>query len=290
MTIRAGARTNPIRRPSAVDRCSSVLRVALLLVTTVIVLIPALWALDTSLKTQQDVLASPPKWLPSPWVWENYVSAWVTRALSDYFVNTVIVAVATTIITLAIAVHAAYAMTRFTFRGRGLGSFILLMSMMVPIVALIVPQFLLALKLSLVNTKTLLVIIDSAWQIPLAVWILRAHFLRVPAELDEAACLDGCSRLMAFYRVVIPVSLPGIAAASIVVFVWVWNEFIIGLTMTTGKSSEPIAPSMYNFITEGGIEWGAITAAAVIALAPVIVLFVALQRHFVQGLTAGAGK
>lgn len=256
----------------------------------VFVLLPLVWALVTSFKTQDEIQSSPPDWFPAKWILSNYSTVWQNSPLKEYLENTVVIAVGATVVTLVIALHAAYAITRYKFRGRNLGSFVLLVTIMVPTVSIILPQFIIATKLSLVDTRVVLIIIDSAWQIPLAVWILRAYFYRVPAEIDEAAMLDGCSRLMAFYRVVLRVSWPGVAAAAVVVFIWVWNEFLIGLTMTTSPSAKPVAPGLYSYIEESGVQWGTLTAAAMIAMIPVVFIFFVLQRQFVEGLTSGTGK
>jgi ABC-type glycerol-3-phosphate transport system permease component len=256
----------------------------------IFVLFPLAWALLTSFKTDAEIQSSPPDWFPVTWVVDNYVRVVTASPLPQYLLNTAIVAVVGTLVTLIIAVHAAYAITRFRFRGRDAGSFILLVTIMVPTVSIILPQFIIASQLSLVDTRTVLVIIDSAWQIPLAVWIMRAYFYRVSPEIDEAAMLDGCSRLTAFYRVVVPISWPGILAAAVVVFIWIWNEFLIGLTLATSVKAQPVAPGLYSYITESGIDWGTLTAAAMIAMVPVIVVFIVLQRQFVEGLTSGTGK
>ena len=278
---------------ATVGRRSLRTRVLVYVISTVFavfVLFPLVWALITSFKTDSEIQSAPPDWFPATWIIDNYVRVVTASPLPQYLVNTLIVAVAGTIVTLVIAVHAAYAITRFQFRGRNAGSFLLLLTIMIPTVSIILPQFIIASQLSLVDTKTVLVIIDSAWQIPLAVWIMRAYFYRVSAEIDEAAMLDGCSRLTAFYRVVLPISWPGIAAAGVVVFIWIWNEFLIGLTLATSVKAQPVAPGLFSYVTESGIDWGTLTAAAMIAMLPVVVVFIVLQRQFVEGLTSGTGK
>jgi len=260
------------------------------IVFAVFVLLPLVWALITSFKTNGEIQSSPPVWIPTKWILDNYATVLTNSPLPLYLWNTLIISVIGTVLTLLISVHAAYAITRFRFRGRDAGSFLLLLSIMVPTVSIILPQFIIASRLSLVDTHLVLIIIDSAWQIPLAVWILRAYFYRVSAELDEAAMLDGCSRLTAFYRVVVPISWPGIAAAGVVVFIWIWNEFLIGVTLATSVRAQPVASGLYSYVTESGIDWGTLTAAAMIAMIPVVVIFIVLQRQFVEGLTSGTGK
>jgi multiple sugar transport system permease protein len=263
---------------------------ALSVVFAVFVLLPLVWALITSFKTQSEIQSSPPDWFPGTLIWSNYATVWNDSPLKQYLTNTVVISVAATLITLAIALHAAYAITRFTFRGRNAGSFILLVTIMVPTVSIVLPQFVIASRFGLVDTRLVLIIIDSAWQIPLAVWIMRAYFYRIPPEIDEAAMLDGCSRLMAFYRVVCRLCWPGLAAAGVVVFIWVWNEFLIGNTLTVSPAAKPIAPGLYSYVEESGVQWGTLTAASMIAMVPVVILFLFLQRRFVEGLTSGTGK
>jgi ABC-type glycerol-3-phosphate transport system permease component len=275
-------------RPSA--RIATIGRYAVLVAAAAVVVLPLYWGLNTALKPDENIVLSPPQWFPDPATLAHFTEVWSVTGLPRHLANTFVIAAGTCLATLLVATHAAYASVRFSFRGRNLGLFVMLASVMIPGIVTLLPQYMIAARAGLVDTRTLLVIVYTAWQIPLSVWVLRAFFQRVPRELDEAAQVDGCSRLGAFYRVVIPVSWPGIAASAIVVAVWVWNEFLIALTLTSTERAQPITVGLYRFVSDTGVQWGRMAAGAAIALIPVVVVFVVLQRRFIEGLTAGAGK
>jgi ABC-type glycerol-3-phosphate transport system permease component len=161
---------------------------------------------------------------------------------------------------------------------------------MMPGVANLIPIYLLANEVDLLDTYILLIVVYSAWLLPTAVWILAEYFRSIPDSLDKAALVDGYSRWYAFYRICLPLSRPGQAAAAIMVFVFVWNEFIIALTLTSSNAKRPVQVGLHYYLTVLGIEWGEFTAAVIISLLPVVVLFVLFQRSFVSGMTTGAIK
>jgi ABC-type glycerol-3-phosphate transport system permease component len=194
------------------------------------------------------------------------------------------------ILVLVLGVHAGYAAARFEFRGKKPLLFILLATVMVPGIVTLIPVYMMAVQFGLHDTHLVLILVFAAWQTPTVVWLLQAFFENIPRDLDEAALIDGCSRLGAFYRIVLPLSQPGLAAAAILVTVWVWNEFIIALNLTASDAVRPLTVGLFFFVSESGIQWGKMAAAASIALLPIIILFAFLQRRFIQGLTAGATK
>ncbi|MCI0528762.1 MAG: carbohydrate ABC transporter permease, partial [Nitrospira sp.] len=142
----------------------------------------------------------------------------------------------------------------------------------------------------LLDTYWALILVYTAWQIPTVLWLMRGFFEAIPRELEEAALIDGCSRFQAFYRIIWPLTRPGLAAAAVIVFVNIWNEFIIALTLTTSDDKRLIPVGLYYYIGAYGIEWGKLMAAVCIALLPIIVLFVFLQRSFIKGLSSGSIK
>jgi multiple sugar transport system permease protein len=250
---------------------------------------PIYWALNTSLKLETRNVTFPPQWLPDPVTFEHYAYV-LTSMLPRSYLNSILLAAGTILLVLVVAIHAGYAAARFKFRGKNVILFVLLSTIMVPGIVTLIPQYFLAVQLGLHDTYLVLVLIFAAWQTPTATWILRGFFETIPPELEEAAMVDGCSRISAFYRVVVPLSQPGLVAASILVFVWVWNEFVIALNLTSSLATRPLTVGLYFFVAESGIEWGRMAAAASLALIPVMVLFAVLQRRFIQGLTAGAVK
>jgi multiple sugar transport system permease protein len=202
----------------------------------------------------------------------------------------VLITIGTTIVTIGVALHVAYAVTRYRFRLRRPFLLLLLCAMMMPGVANLVPIFLLANEVGMLDTYTLLIIVYSVWLLPTAVWILADYFRSIPDSLDKAALVDGYSRWYAFYRICVPLSRPGQAAAAIMIFVFVWNEFIIALTLLSSDDKRPVQVGLHYYLTVLGIEWGEFTAAVVLTLLPVIVLFILFQRSFVSGMTSGAMK
>lgn len=278
------------RRASLLDHVASISIHAILAGASLFAVAPLLWALVTSLKTQDVIVTYPPAWLPNPVTLENYALVVNGSNMPRYFFNSLIVAGATIVISLVIAAHGGYAAARFTFPGKNVLLFIILATVMIPGIAVLVPLYLTASYIGLHDTYWVLILIYSAWQIPTVLWLMRGFFESVPSELDEAALIDGCTPLQAFYRVVLPLTQPGLAAAAILVFVNVWNEFLIALALTASDHMRLVTTGLYYYVTAFGVEWGKLMAAVVLAIVPGIVLFVPLQRRFVQGLIAGASK
>lgn len=269
---------------------ATALTYAALVLACAFALFPILWALVTSLKTPASVLAYPPRWIPQPVDLSNYVQVLSGSNLLRYFLNSTVVAVATIVLTLAVASHGAYAAARFQFPGKNLLLFVILATVMIPGIAILVPLYMLAAKLGGLDTYWVLILVYSASQAPTILWLMRGFFAGVPKELEEAAAIDGCSRWGAFYRVVWPLTRPGLLAAALVVLVYVWNEFIIALTLTAADDMRLLPVGLYYYISAFGVEWGKLMAAVMIAIAPIVILFVFFQRHFIQGLTSGANK
>ena len=286
-----GAQVPVVRRrfrPSV--RLQAAIAYLILVVASAVAVFPIYWAVNTSLKPEASIISFPPRWWPSAPTLEHYANVLTQSTMPQNYWNSLVLAAGTIALVLALAAHAAYAAARFQFRGKDSMLFVLLATVMVPGIVTLIPVYLIAVRLGLHDTKLVLVLIFAAWQTPTVVWLLRAFFENIPRELDEAAMIDGCSRIGAFYRVVLPLAQPGLAAAAILVFVWVWNEFIIALNLTASNSTRPLTVGLFFFVAESGIQWGKMAAAASLALLPVIVLFAMLQRRFIQGLTAGAAK
>lgn len=268
----------------------AIAKYAVLLLASSFALGPIYWIVNTSLKLERNNVSFPPQWWPNPISLQQYINVFLQSTLPRNYFNAAVLAIGSSFLVLVVGIHAGYAAARFQFRGKNALLFVLLSTVMVPGIVTLIPLYLLAVKLGLHDTYTILILVYAAWQTPTVVWILRAFFENIPRELDESALIDGCSRLGAFYRIVLPLSQPGLAAAAILVSVWVWNEFIIALNLTASDASRPLTVGLFFFIGESGIEWGKMAAGASGALVPVIVLFLFLQRRFIQGLTAGATK
>ena len=275
-----------MRRRSAAKFAS----VAVLLAASLLAVGPALWCLSTALKPAGQLLAYPPNWLPHPPTLESIRQVLEQSALPIYFRNSLIVTGLSLLISLAIGTHAAYAIARHRFPGRSALLVALLATSMIPGIAILVPLYHLTVMSGLYNSFTGQVIVYSAWNVPILIWLLKGFFESVPRDIEEAAWIDGCSRLRAFYTITLRMARPGILSGAIMVIVFVWNDFLITFTLTISDSRRLLSVGLYTYISNYGIQWGQLMAATLIALAPVVVAFFLLQRHLVEGLMAGAVK
>jgi ABC-type glycerol-3-phosphate transport system permease component len=210
--------------------------------------------------------------------------------MQRYFLNSVIAAFGTIFVTIIVSAHAAYANARFSFPGKDIILFLILTCVMIPGISILIPVYLISCKLGLHNTYVLLIFVFSAWQTPAAIWLLKSFFETISPAMEESALIDGCSRLKAFYLITAPLSIPGLGAVGILVFVYVWNNFLLSLTLTATDDMRLIPVGLYAFVSDVGIEWQFLMAGVVMALSPVLVFFLILQKRFIQGLTSGALK
>ena len=263
---------------------------AVLVLAAAFVLLPLAWALSTSFKAPTEVFASPPRWIPGTFDFTNYTRGLFSPKFLRYILNSVIVVAGSLLLSVGLAVHAAYAVSRFKFRAKEALLFVIWSTVMIPGVSIIVPLYLLAVDLGIYDTLFVVVLAYSAWLVPTLIWLLRGFVDTIPYELEESAFVDGCSRLKAFYVVVLPLMRPGLAAASVLVFVTIWNDFLLAFSLTLRDENRLLQVGLYSFVTELGIEWGPLMAATIGSTIPVVIAFALLQRSFIQGLTGGAVK
>lgn len=261
-----------------------------LILASLISMFPVLWAITTALKTDGEVNSFPPTLLPGKLNLGNFSAVIFQSDFPKYLLNSVIVTAICILVATLIAAHAAYALTNFRIRYKKQMMFIILMTSMVPPVAMLVPLYMLSVKLGLYDTRFLLILIYTAWRVPVLAWILRGFFEKLPKELMEAGIIDGCSQAMVFYRIILPISKPGIVSAALLSAVYVWNDFLVSSTFTTKNELRMLSIGLYNYISQYGIQWGKLMAAVTISIVPIVILFVLLQRHFVEGMAAGAVK
>lgn len=261
-----------------------------LVLASLISIFPVLWAITTALKTDGEVNSFPPTMIPGKLNWGNFSAVIFQSDFPKYLLNSVIVTVICILVATLIAAHAAYALTNFRIRYKKQMMFVILMTSMVPPVAMLVPLYMLAVKFGLYDTRFLLILIYTAWRVPVLAWILRGFFEKLPKELMEAGIIDGCSQSMVFYRIILPISKPGIVSAALLSAVYVWNDFLVSSTFTTKNELRMLSIGLYNYISQYGIQWGKLMAAVTISIVPIVILFVLLQRHFVEGMAAGAVK
>jgi multiple sugar transport system permease protein len=273
-----------IRRPS-----TRVLVWALLAALLVLYGFPFLYLALTSFKTPLATIAVPPRILPDPWTLTNYSTALARQGVPASLINSVVTAAVSTLLSLVLAVPAAYGITRFRTR---LGRFFVLAALvtrMVPPVTVGIPLLTTMSVLHLTDTSFGLALAHTTISLPLSIWLMASFFEAIPEELDEAAKVDGCTRLGALWRVVLPLASGGVAVTAIFAFLASWNEFLFALLLTSVRAqTTPIV--IANFQTQFGLDWGSMTALATLYSLPVILLTLVLQRHIVAGLTLGAVK
>jgi multiple sugar transport system permease protein len=249
---------------------------------------PFYWMVTTSLKSQADALAVPPVWIFKPTL-AHYINALFEHDVASSLLNSLIVASSTTLLSILLGTPAAYALARFEFRGKEDLWFWFISNRMVSPVVLAVPFFLIATKLDLVDTHTVLILLYLTFSLPIVVWICTDQFRNIPIELDEAARLDGASPWRIFWRINLPLAMPGIVVSAIFAFIFSWNDLLYALVLTrTDAVTSPVAATSYMSGYE--LPWGEIMATGTLIVLPMVVFALAVSGRLVQGLTMGAVK
>ncbi len=256
----------------------------------VIMIFPFLWMVSNALKENVFVIEYPPVLIPANPSLGNFVKAWNAQNFQLYFRNSALVASISTFLTVFFSALIAYAFARFKFPGREFLFFTILIVLMVPDVTLIIPRFQVAKVLGLRDSLWGLIVVYVAGSASANMFLLRGFFESLPKELEEAVLIDGGNYLTVFFRVIIPLSTPALATVAIFSFLGHWDEFTWALTAIDNPARRTLPVAIYSFIGQHGTEWGLVFAAMIIALIPVLGLFIALQKHFTAGLTAGSVK
>jgi multiple sugar transport system permease protein len=243
-----------------------------------------------ALKPAAELRASPPRFLPVAWQPQNFIEVVRDPAFRSALRVSVTVALASTLLAVTAAVPAAYHTARRRFRGRSAFLFLVLVTQMFSPTTLVVGLYREFFELGLVNTSAALILTNAAFNLAFAVWILRAFFASIPREIEEAAEVDGCSRIGALLRVVLPLSRPAIVTAAIFAFIAAWNEYIVALTLMTDADMKPLTVGITSYVTAYVQHWNLLFAASTLAIVPVIVLFAVIEPYLVSGLTAGSVK
>lgn len=253
---------------------------------------PVYWMVTISLKSEVDQFASPPRWFRFAPTLAHYYDAFFTRSFAKYLTTSLTVAGLSTICAVTLGTLAAYGLARFKLRGKldqRLSLWILSTRMFPPIVTA-VPLFLMMRDLRLLNTIASLVIVYTALNLPFVVWMMRGFFRELPRELEEAAMVDGDSRLGALFRVILPLVTPGLVATAVFCLIVSWNEFLLALVMTQTDASMTLPVGIAGRVTQYEIKWGVMSAAGVVAMIPILAFAMAVQRYLVRGLSLGAVK
>ena len=256
-----------------------------------LVLLPFYLLLSVSFVPEQNLFGRSAQFIPRDVTLDNYVTLFEALPFAKFLRNSTIVASSTVVLTLLVSVPAAYSFARFRFRLRAAMMTSLLMIYIIPAVVLLVPLLILFKQFSLLNTFQGLILAESMITAPFAIWLLISFFAALPRELEYAALVDGCSPLGALIRVVLPLSLPGVVAAGLFVFITTWNHFLFAFLFTAGDDVKTLPVLMRSFVRgESGIFWGTIMASATLTTLPVAAVFLFFQRYLIRGLASGAVK
>ncbi len=255
------------------------------------VLFPLYWLISNSFKLESEYRAFPPVMVPSKATLDNYITVFVESQLAESLYNTVVVAVATTIITLIIGSMAAYAVSRGTLgpKFRHFFGLWFMVQKMYPAISTAIPVFMVMRSLKLIDTLGALIIMNTSFNLPLVIWLMMGFFEQVPYALEESAKLDGCSFIQRFFQVVLPITKPGLISSAILTFTATWNEFLFAVILSI-KKSKTLPVIIAGFITDRGLEWGPMAATAFVTLIPVVILTWIVQKDFVKGMAMGAVK
>jgi multiple sugar transport system permease protein len=270
----------------------TLLKYAAAFVAVAAALAPIYWLITISLKSEIDQFASPPLWFGFTPTWRHYVEIFGREAFGRYFLNSMIVSTCSTLIAIVLGLPAAYGLVRFPWPrdwARGI-SFWILSNRMLPPIVTIVPLFLMLRQLRLLNSLSGLVLVDVTLNLPFVVWMMRGFLEDLPREIEEAALLDGESRLGVLLRIVLPLVRPGLSATAVFCLIVSWNEFLFALILSQTESAMTLPVGIAAHVTQYEIQWGAMSAAGVVAMLPVLIFAAAAQRYFVRGLSLGALK
>ncbi len=268
-----------------------IIRLALIVLALVITLLPVYWMVNTSLKTQVEVFSSPPTLWPENLTFQNYVRVFARRHLGRYLLNSVMIVGTAVFLSLVIGSLAAYSLARFSkHRLEQKLDFWVLAPRMIPPVALVVPMFLILQKLGLINKQLGLILVYTGFNLPFVAWMMRSFFQEIPVDLEEAAMVDGASRLRSFRDIVLPLVSPGIVATAIFALIITYNEFFFALILTSTPAAATLPVGTAALIGKTQTLYGEMAAAGVVAAVPLVIFALLVQRHLVRGLTMGAVK
>ena len=253
-------------------------------------LFPLYWLVKISVTPTQLLFSEGITFWPSEWTLANFGSVMTASNFPRYFLNSVIVSIATAGVVTVCASASGYAFSRFRFKAKPVVMFVLLLTQTFPLVMIIPPVYRLMAPLGLTNNLMGLIVIYSAFNVAFATFLMQSFFDAIPKDLEEAAMIDGCNRFQALRRVVLPLTLPGMGATLGFVFTAAWSELLFALMLINSDSQKTFAVGLLTFVAKFGVDWGQMTAASVLALIPVCIFFAVIQRYLVQGLTAGAVK
>lgn len=265
-------------------------KVVFLSLFLVFTVFPLYWIFITSLKPSQDMFTFPIRYWPKTITLDNYINIFKISNFNIYITNSLILSIVAGFCSLIIATLSGYVLARFEFKGKTQVIMAFFITQMIPIFIGLAPLYLLMSKLELLNKLPSLMLMYTVMMVPFCTVIMKGFFERIPPSLEEAAMIDGCSRMAALFKVIIPVMLPGIAATFIFAFVQCWNELFLAIMFIDKEEAKTIPVAMNSFITKFDIDWGSMSAATVLSVIPTLILFAFAQKYIVEGMTQGSVK
>lgn len=271
---------------------TNIIYCALSIIILVLLLFPLFWTLNTSLKTEVEIFKNPPTWYPHELNLKTYAAQVQTGDFNMFrsFLNSFIISISAMGIAVVLAIPASYAIARYRFKGRNVIFLGFLVTQMLPVSVLLTPMFIMFKNLKLYNTPLAAVFADATIGIPFSVLILKNYFSSVPKSLEEAAYIDGCNRFTAFIRVLVPITKPGIMVCAIFSFLYAWGDLAYGMTFILDQEKRPITAGIFNFMGQYGTKWSYLSAFAIVAIIPVVLIFIFMQKYIISGMTSGAVK
>ena len=255
-----------------------------------VILYPYFVMFCTALKSRQEIFAINGTVLPVEYIWSNFTDIWTLAPMGEYLMNSVIIAAGSTAIAMVCGIPAAYALARMKFKGQtAFLGFIIVSQMFAPVV-LLIGIYKVMQSMALTNTLLGLVFINAAFNQAFTIWLLRGTFMSISAEMEQAATIDGCNRIQAMFKILLPVAAPGIVTTLIFIFINAWNEYTVALCLISTDTLKPLTVGINIFNGYNIIEWQYLFASSIFAIIPVVILFMSIEKHLTSGLTAGGVK
>jgi len=257
-----------------------------------VLLFPLYWALNTSLKTEQEIFQNPPTFYPHELNTKSYAAQVESGDFNMFrsFGNSFLISMGAMLIAVVLAVPASYGIAKYRFKGRKFMLLSFLVTQMLPVSVLLTPMFIMFKNMHVYNSWISAVLADATIGIPFSILILKNYFSSIPKDMEEAAYLDGCNRFTAFIRILIPIAKPGVMVCAIFSFLYAWGDLAYGMTFILDQEKRPITAGIFNFMGQYGTKWSYLTAFAVVTIIPVALIFIFMQKYIVSGMTSGAVK